>query len=454
VEKASLDREGVEIIAREFTVCPYQLQIDLLPWVDLCVGDIHYVYSYSATLSGLYEGLRWSVLLDEAHNLPDRARSMYSAALSKADLMKARHLAVGGPRRTLDRINRCLLELQKLAWDEPEFHSSREVPESLQQSLLLFVSAIAEQQADHPLFLQQRPELLEFYFQVLQFQRVLEAFGEDYRFEMERGDGQQSLVLRLHCLDGTRQLRERQVLPHAVTAFSATLSPPHWVLRELGFGEEAVYRELPSPFDPSSFRVCLNTRLDTRYRMREASLPGLCAEILKWLDETPGNCIVYFPAYQYMNDALAQLQGQLATRRVLVQERQQSEQARQKLLEGLQSEKNVVAFCILGGVYGEGIDLPGEALNSVIIVGVGLPQFDRRRQDLRSYFQDKTGQGYEFAYLFPGMQRVSQALGRVIRRDSDRGSALLIDQRYADPAYRGLLPACWDYQASDPASSR
>jgi len=444
----ALDRQGIEVIAREFTVCPYQLSVDLIPWVDICIGDIHYIYSYSATVSALYDGLglRWSVLLDEAHNLPDRARSMYSAGLSKAALMRARKRAPAPLKSALDRCNRSLLQLQKQDWDEQDFHSATEVPDALQRVLQLFVSAVNEQQAQQPLLLQQYPELLDFYFDVLQFQRVLEVFGEDYRFELERGEGKQSLKVRLHCLDGSRQLRERQLLPHSITAFSATLSPPHWVLEELGFADSAVYRELPSPFSADQFQVMLNTRLDTRYRNRSASLPDLCVAISDWLERHPGNCIVYFPAYRYMADALESLQGQLAGRRLLVQERQLDESGRAALLDALRSENNIVAFCILGGVFGEGVDLPGDALSSVVIVGVGLPQFDRRRQELRGYFDARVGQGYEYAYLYPGMQRVSQALGRVIRRESDRGSALLIDPRYTQSAYRSLLPPWWNYR--------
>jgi DNA excision repair protein ERCC-2 len=214
---------------------------------------------------------------------------------------------------------------------------------------------------------------------------------------------------------------------------------------ELGFGDGAVFRNLPSPFDPAQYRVSVNTRMDTRFRARSRGLQALADAIEDWLRRTPGNCIVYFPAYQYMADVLGLLQGKLPERQILVQRRQQGEADRNALLDALQERTDVVAFCILGGVFGEGIDLPGDALRSVIIVGVGLPQFDRQRQVLRDYYDAKSGQGFEFAYLYPGMQRVGQALGRVIRRESDTGSALLIDSRYAEPAYRGLLPPWWEY---------
>jgi DNA excision repair protein ERCC-2 len=448
MEIDDLSRVKIEALAREFEICPYQLSLDLLPWVDISIADIHYVYSFNATIAGLNtQGTeRWTVLLDEAHNLPDRARSMFSASLSKSALMQARKQASGEVKRALNRCNRCLLELAKQDWQEPEFHSCETQPESLLTELQLLVAVIAEEQAADPLVLQRSPELLDFYFSVLQFQRVQEVFADDYRFEMYRGDGKQSLTLRLHCLDSARLLAERQQQLHSVTAFSATVSPPRWVLSGLGFGDKAVFRELPSPFSPDQYPVFLNTQLDTRFRARSETMPQLCQAILQWLDRHPGNCIVYFPAYRYMQDALDGIASQLQSRQLIVQEREQGELAREQLLGALRGHTDVVAFCILGGVFGEGIDLPGDDLASVVIVGVGLPNFDRQRQVLRDYYDRKSGMGYEFAYQYPGMQKVSQALGRVIRRDSDRGAALLIDPRYRESSYRNLLPPGWNYQ--------
>jgi DNA excision repair protein ERCC-2 len=448
METPDLGRPAVELIAREHEVCPYQLASDLIPWVDLVVADMHYVYSFHAGLAATWEdrGLRWSLLLDEAHNLPARAREMYSSELAKAELMAARKEASGPVRKALDACNRVLLALDKEAWLEQQFDSCESPPEDLAGSLQRFTAAVGEQLGATPLFLQQRPQLLAFYFHCLQFQRVLDVFDGDFRFEMSRGAKRQSLILRLRCLDASRLLAERQAEPVAVAAFSATVSPPRWMLSEMGFADAAVFRSLPSPFSPQQFPVVLNTRLDTRYRARQASAPGVAAAIAEWLANNPGNCIVYFSAYSYMQDVLALLEPGLSGRHVRVQQREWPEPERHALLETLRERRDVVAFCILGGVFGEGIDLPGDALSSVVIVGTGLPQFNREREVLRDYYQGKLGQGFQYAYLFPGMQRVCQALGRVIRRETDTGSALLIDSRYRDAAYRELLPPWWEYR--------
>ena len=450
MERPSLDRPAIESIAREHTVCPYQLAMDLIPWVDLVIGDIHYVYSFNASLASRYgeEGLRWTLLLDEAHNLPSRARDMYSAGLEKRALMAARRETSGAVKKALDACNRLFLALDKEDWQDDDFDSRESPPEALPLALQRVVGAVGEQLAADATWLQRRPAMLDFYFDCLQLQRVLEAWGEDYRFEMTRSARAQNLALKLRCLDASRLLAQKQRVPMAVAAFSATVSPPRWMLEELGFADSAVFRSLPSPFSPDQLRVELNTRLDTRYRGRQASLPGVAAAVVDWLDAHPGNCIVYFSAYAYMREVLALAEPSIRGREILVQERDWREDRRGALLETLESRRDVAAFCILGGVFGEGVDLPGDALNSVVVVGAGLPQFNREREVLRNYYQRRRGQGFEYAYLYPGMQRVSQAIGRVIRRETDAGAALLIDPRYAEPAYRALLPPWWKYQLS------
>lgn len=448
LQEQSLSREMLDQLALRHSVCPYQLAMDLVPWVDVLIADMNYVYSFHAAVSAMFEsrGLRFSILLDEAHNLPERARDMYSASLCKADLMAARKESVGALRRALERCNRALLDLQNSSWADPDFDSRHELPESLPLALHRFSAEVSAQMGDNPAYLQQRPALMDFYFSVLQFQRVTEVFGPDYRFELHRGRGRQGLRARLNCLDASRLLRGRQALAHSVTAFSATVSPSHWVGPALGLEAEAVFLSLPSPFVPGQLKITLDTGIDTRYRARDASLPGLCVRIGRWLDEHQGNCIVYFPSYHYLEAALGLLRERLAGRTLCEQRRDQGDAQRGELIDTLRTRRDVVAFCILGGVFGEGIDLPGEELASVVVVGVGLPQFNRERQELKDYYSRTFGCGFEYAYQYPGMQKVNQALGRVVRRESDQGEALLLDTRYGDPGWCSLLPEWWEYR--------
>lgn len=451
IEQGVLRREDVESIARRFEVCPYELGLDLLPWVDIVIADLHYVYSLTATVASqnAADGARWTVLLDEAHNLPARARGMYSASLAKAALLQARSTASGDLAKCLTRVNKQFLALQKLPWQEPQFHSCESPPQALLQALVLFAGAVSEVLAQDPSFLQRRRDLMDFYFAALQFLRVAELWGDDFQFQLHRGEGRQSLCITLNCLDPSRLLSTRHERAHAVIAFSATLSPMPWSRTSLGLGEQAVCSRASSPFGKAQLRVSLATDIDTRYHQRENSLGDLVQLLRQWLNDTPGNCIVYFPSYRYLQDALSLLQSTetaLLSRKLWVQTRQQDERERDQLLQLLGQREDVAALCILGGVFGEGIDLPGKLLSSVVVVGIGMPQVNRDTRQLQAWHQQRYAAGFEHTFLYPGMQKVDQALGRVVRRLEDSGSALLIDPRYRQQQYRELLPPWWDYQ--------
>jgi DNA excision repair protein ERCC-2 len=451
IDSPLLGRAEIEAIAREFEVCPYQLSLDLLPWSDVVIADIHYLYSLGGVLSGMarQDGGRWTALVDEAHNLPPRARSLYGARLAKRDLMAVKRTAPGGLKPALDRLNRALLALQRDDWSEPDFDSRDQLPGEFIGALRSFAAAVGEQLAQEPVLLARRPPLADFYFQVLQLLRVADQWGAEYRFELHRGEGRQGLEVALNCLDPGRLLAERQSYLHSVTAFSATLSPPAWVRASLGFSETAVYRREESPFASDQLQVYLATGIDTRYRHRQDSLPALASLVRQWLERETGNCIVYFPSYSYLQACLRELDriGPAGPERTRwVQERLHGDEGRAGLLQLLEERRDVAAFCILGGVFGEGIDLPGRRLSSVVVVGVGLPQVNRETEQLRRYYESTLGAGFEYAYLYPGLQKVDQALGRVVRRPEDRGKALLIDRRYGQPGYRALLPPWWSYR--------
>ncbi len=446
----ALTREDIEALARRFEVCPYQLGLDLLPWVDLVIGDIHYLYSLTATLGDRLQqdGRRCTVLLDEAHNLPDRARGMYRTRLDKAELMAVKREAPATLVPALAKVNRALLALRREDWRSPDADTRAEVPAGLLLALRELVVAVGEISSREPARLHRQPALLDFHFRALQFLRVADNWGEEFRCELARGGGRQALTVTLNCLDPARLLAQRQQSLHAVAAFSATLSPAGWMRAALGLGPTAVFRRLDSPFAADQLRVTLATGVDTRYRHREASLAELGSTLLRWLGRESGNAIVYFPSYKYLQQGLGELERQgLAGlgRRLWVQRREQEDPARDELFSLLDTRRDVAALCILGGVFGEGIDLPGERLTGVAVVGVGLPGVSRETEQLRDYFQQHRGAGFEYAYLYPGMQKVSQALGRVVRGTADRGTALLIDRRYGERRYRELLPPWWHY---------
>ncbi|MBT5007134.1 MAG: ATP-dependent DNA helicase [Halieaceae bacterium] len=449
VQDGILRRQEIESIARRHEVCPYQLAIDLMPWVDVLIADAHYVFSFYAGVGRMMEQdqRRWTVLVDEAHNLPERARGMYSGQLGKAELMRVKKVSSPVVKRSLEKVNRAMLALQKQDWPEQDLRCS--LPVTLINSLGDFVAAVGVAMADDVRFAPHNPQLMNFYFAVLQWLRIAEHWGDEYRLELLRGEGPQGLLLRLNCLDPSRLLSNSHKRSHALVVFSATLSPQSWMGQLLGLNETAVYRRMTSPFEPAQLDVVVETAIDTRYRQREASAPQLAERLSAFLAEAKGNSIIYFPSYRYLRTTLELMQGSgsaLPDRLLWQQHPEQTEADRASLFTALERHRHVVAFCILGGVFSEGIDLPGALLTNVAIVGVGLPQVGAEREQLRQWYQEVYGQGFEYAYLYPAMQKVDQALGRVVRTDTDRGSALLIDNRYGWPAYRELLPPWWSYR--------
>lgn len=448
LEAPALRREEIEAIARQFEVCPYELALDMLPWVDIVIADLHYVYSLYALLGSAMasDGMRWSILLDEAHNLPDRARSMYSASLAKSALLLAKRGAPAAVAKRLERVNRQFLQLSKQDWQEPDFHSAATPPESLQRTLQDFSAAVSAALGQEPTFLRRSPALRDFFFDALHFLRVAEEWGPEFRLQLTRGAGKQSLRVTLTCLDPARLLTPRQANAHSVTAFSATLSPLDWSRHALGLPTTTVCHRAASPFSAEQLRVSINSSVDTRYHNRAASLPALASALQHWLANVTGNCIIYFPSYRYMEDCLAQLPAALHGRRLWQQQSRQTDGERDDLLRSLREHQNIAAFCILGGILGEGIDLPGDLLASVVIVGVGMPQVNRHTRELQSWHEERSGAGFAYTFQYPGMQKVAQALGRVVRTTRDTGSALLIDSRYAENVYRHLLPPWWEYR--------
>lgn len=456
LEAPLLDREGLADIAGRHAVCPYQLSLDLVPWVDVIVADVHHIFSPTANLAEhlTASGGRWTVLLDEAHGLPDRARGMYGAELPKALVMTARREAPAATRRVLERLNRQLLALLKLDWSTPDGHWLDAVPETLASALAECVEAVNAEQALDAFVLQSRPALRDVYFLALQWQRLLECWGSEFRLELERGTGPQGLLLRVHCLEPSRLLALRHQAMHALVAFSATLSPQRWALDTLGLQAGAVAWCTPSPFSRDQLQVQIATHVDTRLQQRAASLPVLAALLRQWLLSEPGNCLLYFPSYRYL-EACMQLmleQGWPDGRQRWVQGR--AGQGGAELLPLLQQARDVAAFCVLGGAFGEGIDLPGDELSSVVVVGVGLPQLSPGNEQLRQLYGSRYGSGFAYAYQYPAVQKISQALGRVVRTSTDRGKALLVDARYADPGWRQLLPPWWEYRDYPTAGGR
>ncbi len=443
LQQEALTRSALEEVARRHNVCPHELALDCALWVDVVIGDYNHVFDPAAKLKRFFsdETGAYAFLIDEAHNLVDRAREMFSAELRKDAVLATRHSiqkALPACARALVKVNSHLLALHKEA-GAAEASAKKELPEELLPSLRQFLKTAESWLAqNHPARF--REELMDLYFTVNAFLRTADHYDE--RFVTLIEGERDSLRLRLFCLDPSRLLRAALDQGTAAVFFSATLSPLDYFRQILGGGEEDSMMQLHSPFPPAHLRVLIEDGIQTNFKSRASSYDAVAHSIAVLVTGHKGNYLVYFPSYHYLGEVLARFQAFHPTVVTRVQTPGMSDTERDRFLASFTAEPNQtqVGFAVLGGVFGEGIDLVGERLVGAVIVGVGLPLLCFDRNLVRDYFEQRQGGGFEFAYTFPGMNRVLQAVGRVIRSETDRGVVLLIDDRFRESRYLRLLP--------------
>lgn len=429
-------------IADRHDICPYWFSHELAKWADVIVGDYNYYFDSSALLYALSVAHQWrvGVLVDEAHNLIPRARDMYSAELSEPALETALAAAPGSVKRAL----RPLIEQWPhwFAAQTEDYQIYGVIPERMLKALQKAVTAITSALADAP----QRHdgEFMRFYFDAMHFVRLAEHFDEDSLFEVTLD---QTNPLRVMTQVGIRNLVPAQFLAPRfgysvnTTLFSATLIPPHYHQNLLGLDADTPFLNVPSPFQPDQLNVRVATDVSTRFKDREDSLPRVVEIIRQQLSSRPGNYIAFFSSYTYLNQVHEAL-GSLPVS-VLAQRSGMTEIERDQWLSSFTQDSSVLGLAVLGGAFAEGIDLPGKRLIGVFITTLGMPTNSPLNETLRMRLDQKFGQGFDYAYRYPGIQNVIQAAGRVIRNTSDRGVVHLLDDRYLAAENRGLLPDWW-----------
>lgn len=443
----AIPRARIEEVARNHRVCPFELSLDLSLWVDVIICDYNYVFDPRAYLKRFFleEGGAYAFLVDEAHNLVDRAREMFSAELSRLQVAGLRRaLAKQHPRlkRALKEVEEYLAEAGQRCEEIGQPWVERELPADLLPLLHAFLEK-AEQVLVRDLALPCREELIEFYFEAVGFLRVCELFGPNYATYAE--PHLKDVRLKLFCMDPAPHLREALRRGSAAIFFSATLTPLEYFRQVLGGEEGDALLDLASPFPPRHFQLLLADHLDTRYKGRERSYGEVAESIAALISQRSGNYLAFFPSYQYMQEVAARFCAAHPDVQTLVQSAGMSEPQREKFLAVFDAENadTLLGFAVMGGIFGEGIDLVGERLVGAVVVGVGLPQLCLERELIRAYYDEQEKAGFDFAYTFPGMNRVLQAAGRVIRSPQDQGVVLLIDQRFGWANYRRLFPAHW-----------
>jgi DNA excision repair protein ERCC-2 len=446
----ALTRDRIEQIAMDHRVCPFEFSLELVNWADCVIGDYNYAFAPGVMLQGLFEegSGRHAVLVDEAHNLVDRSREMFSAQLAKEPVLAMRRLlkdeipAIYG---ALGRINTWMAGVRRRCNEAGQSLVEEELPAILIDRLREFLRA-AEKWLTLNVQAPFRDALLELFFDVTRFVRVAELYDQHYAVIYEASLG--ALRIKLFCIDPSHQLRLAWQRCRSAILFSATLTPVGYFQSVLGCSEQAAMLNLSSPFPPSNLAVFVADRISTLFKQRQQSCQAVTRTIANLVRQRMGHYLLYFPSYQYMHMVYDLFSQECAELETVIQTPEMGEAERLAFLSHFKKEVShtLVGFAVMGGIFGEGIDLKGERLTGAVIVGVGLPGISLERDLIRDYYNRVRGCGFEFAYQYPGTNRVLQAAGRVIRSEEDQGLVLLIDRRYGHQRYRTLLPQHWRLQ--------
>jgi DNA excision repair protein ERCC-2 len=444
-----MDKATLRETALAHTVCPYYLGQEMVRWSDVLVGDFNHYFDHGAAWHTLTEANGWrvSLLVDEAHNLIERARLMHSASLAPSAFQALRQSAPPALKKPLDALNRRWGKLAR-EHDAP-YTALAEPPADWVQSLQEACHAIGEHFAQHPAHA--TGALQQWWFDALHFLRVAESFGDHSLCDLAR-DGRangrasgkpEHPAVSLRNLVPAPLLKDRWASAHSATLFSATLAPMDYVANMLGLPEDSTRLEVPSPFAPEQLRVQVAPHISTRWRDRLASLTPMADVMAQQFKRHPGNYLAFFSSFDYLQQALDRLQERHGSVPTWEQSRGMSEPEREAFIARFTDTSEGIGFAVLGGAFGEGIDLPGQRLIGAFIATLGLPQINPVNEQMRARLQARFGQGYDYAYLYPGLQKVVQAAGRVIRSELDRGTLWLLDDRYARAEVRELLPVGW-----------
>ena len=451
VTVGTLTREALRGMALAHEVCPYYLGQEVARWCDLIIGDYNHFFDSTAMLHGLTLANGWQVgvLVDEAHNLLDRARAMYSAELRSGQLRAIRAAAPAPLQPSLDRLQRSwrrLVEGHAEAYtvlDEP--------PQAVRSALQEVIASISKQLDESPI--RADGALLQFYFDALRFTRLLDSFDTHSLFDVTLDDrkasqfGRPDATLCVRNVLPAPFLKSRFASARTTVLFSATLTPASFYRDTLGLPDDTARLDVAAPFRADQLTVHIARDVSTRYRDRAGSLVPIARRIAAQYTAIPGNYIAFFSSFDYLEqaaDEFAARHPQVPTWR---QARRMDESEREAFLARFAVDGKGVGFAVLGGSFSEGIDLVGTRLIGAFIATLGLPQFNPVNEEFRRRLDTAFGEGHDYVYLFPGIRKVVQAAGRVIRTLTDRGVVHLIDDRFSRPEVLRLLPTWWRVDA-------
>ncbi|WP_040213639.1 ATP-dependent DNA helicase [Clostridium polynesiense] len=442
-------REIIEKYAEKHRVCPFEFSLDIALWSDCIICDYNYAFDPRVYLKRFFlegaSGEKYAFLVDEAHNLVDRAREMFSSELIKSDFLKVKKLTKGkapGLYKASNALNSYFIELRHICEDGgSSSFVQKEAPEDINKLLRILMRESEEYLTKNP-STEGYEEIMELFFKCNGFVNISELYDEHYVTYVDTSD--REVKLKIFCLDPSKNLKEAMKRARGEIIFSATLTPLSYFQEILGGDEDDYRMRLPSPFPKENIEI-MTAPISTRYKNRQDTYNIITDYIYSFVTVKKGNYMIFFPSYAYMKEVTERFKERFNDIRSIIQTGDMSEADRELFLREFKEEpeETLVGFCVLGGIFSEGIDLTGDRLIGAVVVGVGLPQLGLERNIIKDYFDEEMRKGYQYSYMYPGMNKVLQAVGRLIRTERDKGAALLIDDRFTTTAYENLMPPEW-----------
>ena len=438
-------KDNIEKISEEYMLCPFELSLDLTNLSDVIICDYNYVFDPRVYLKRFFDTKTtdYTFLIDEAHNLVDRAREMYSATLNEEKFVKVKKLISKKDKR----ITRVIKEIQYYFEDKLEDLTTldendlveSEAPLELCEILSSFIKFVDEYLARTN---EENEELMDLYFDVYSFLSISDFYDKNYTTIYTKTFN--GMTIKIYCVNPQKVIEEKMKKAKSNIIFSATLIPMDYFMKMYSYDEEDFIINLKSPFDVKNRLLIIGDNVATTYNKRFETSCDIASYIANCVQAKKGNYMVFFPSYKYMELVFEKMKENYPDINTSIQESNMSEEEKEEFLSMFDEDNKEthVGFCVLGGHFSEGIDLTNDKLIGVIIVGVGMPQIGIERDIIKDHMKD-SNKGFDYAYVYPGMIKVLQAAGRCIRTDDDKGVILLLDKRYSQRIYQSLFPYEW-----------
>ncbi len=436
----NLTDELIEEYSNKYNICPFELTLDLSNYADFIICDYNYLFDMRVYLRRFFENIceEYVFLIDECHNLIDRTRDMYSSAISKKEVLEASKNSKYFSIKSINMLNKKLIEYRKLCMEDGFFIFKEE--ENSIYDIVLKVTSQLEESFLNMKTSKEKDFLINFYFNMLNFLRIYEIYDKNY-YIIYCSEENDDFIFKLYCIDPSNFIRKCLKRGKSSILFSATLIPIDYHMDLLGKDEKDMLIRIPNPFPYENRRIIICKDIDARFNARNLSIKRISEYINAMANSKLGNYMVFFPSYEYMNTIYDDFISTYSDFKTIIQTQNLGEEEKESFLNFFSPnpDRTHLGFCVLGGMFSEGIDLKGDRLIGAMIVSVGIPKLNIERDLIKDFFQNKNSKGYLYAYMYPGIIKVFQAAGRVIRTMEDKGIIILLDERYSYFNYKKLF---------------